>query len=298
MTDARADDEVRTFIHGMWAGVATAWGANADDVDRRATAITERMLDSVDLRPGDRVLELACGPGGAGLAAAERVGPDGEVVLSDVVAGMVDIARRRAEERGVRNVSTKVLDLEDIAESDDSYDVVLSREGMMFALEPKRAAREMHRVLRPAGRVAIAVWGPRQDNPWLGLLLDTITEVTGVVVPPPGVPGPFALSDAGVLRQLFVDAQFTDVTIDRVAAPLRAPSFDAWWTRNLTVAGPVVAFLNGLDDATRSRLRDTVHTAVARYETDGALELPGVASVLTARRFLEAQPSEVPPRGA
>jgi ubiquinone/menaquinone biosynthesis C-methylase UbiE len=284
MTDTQADNQVRTFIHGMWAGVATAWEANADDVDRRAAAITERMLGSVALGPGDRVLELACGPGGAGLAAAERIGPDGEVVISDVVAGMVDIARRRADERGARNVSTKVLDLENIAEPDGSYDAVLCREGMMFALDPNHAAREMHRILRPTGRVAVAVWGPRSDNPWLGLLLDTITEITGIVVPPRGVPGPFALSDADGLGELFVDARFTDVAVDRVAAPLLARSFDAWWTRNLTVAGPVVAILNGLDDATRARLRDTVHTAVMQYEADGALELPGVALVLAARR--------------
>ena len=65
---------------------------------------------------------------------------------------------------------------------------------------------------------------------------------------------------------------------------MRAPSFDAWWTRNLTLAGPVVGILDGLDDATRTRLRDTARSAAAAYETDGALELPGVALVLTARR--------------
>jgi hypothetical protein len=139
-------------------------------------------------------------------------------------------------------------------------------------------------VLRPTGRVAVAVWAARQDNPWLGVVLDAITEVTGIVVPPPGVPGPFALSDADGLSRLFTDAGFTDVVLDRIDAPLHSPSFDAWWTRNLTVAGPVVGIINGLDDATRTRLRDTVHKAVARYDTDGALELPGVSLVLSARR--------------
>jgi len=113
----------------------------------------------------------------------------------------------------------------------------------MFALDPPLAAREMHRVLRPTGRIAVVVWGARVDNPWLGLLLDATADVTGHVVPPPGLPGPFALSVAGELRDLFTRAGFTDLTLERVAAPLRAPSFDAWWNRNLTVAGPVVAVL-------------------------------------------------------
>lgn len=142
-------------------------------------------------------------------------------------------------------------------------------------------------MLRPNGRVAVAVWGAREDNPWLGLLLDAIIEITGIVVPPPGVPGPFALSDADALQKLFGDAGFADfaaVVIHRVAASLRSPSFDAWWERNLTVAGPIVAILAGLDDATRARVQDTVRTAVARYDTAGALELPGVALMLTARR--------------
>lgn len=69
-----------------------------------------------------------------------------------------------------------------------------------------------------------------------------------------------------------------------VAAPLRSPSFDAWWARNLTVAGPAADILNRVDNATRARLRDTVRAAVARYESNGALELPGLAVVLTGRR--------------
>ncbi len=274
MTQTRSSDEVRTFIHGMWASVAASWEAYADDVNQRAAPITARMLDAAAVQAGDRVLELASGPGGAGLAAASRVGAHGEVVISDVVAGMADIARQRAAARGCSNVRTEVLDLENIAQPDEAYDVVLCREGMMFALDPARAAREMHRILRPAGRVAVAVWASRQDNPWLSVLLDAITEVTGIVVPSPGTPGPFALADADGLRLLFADAGFTGLALGHVAAPLRSPSFDAWWTRNLTVAGPVVAILSRLDDAARCRLRDTARAAAARYESNGASSSP------------------------
>jgi ubiquinone/menaquinone biosynthesis C-methylase UbiE len=283
MTETRSP-EVRAYIHGMWASVAAAWDTNAEDVDRRAAAITERILDGVDLKPGDRVLELASGPGGAGLAAAVRVGAQGEVVISDVVPAMADIAGRRAKEQGLSNVRTAVLDLENIDEPDAAFDVVLCREGMMFALDPAHAAGEMHRVLRPNGRVAVAVWAARQDNPWLGLLLDAVTETTGIVVPPPGVPGPFALCDDDLLRCLFAAAGFAHIGLDRIDAALRSPSFDAWWNRNLTVAGPVVNILNRLDDDTRERLQTTVRAAITPYGRDDAFELPAVALVLTGRR--------------
>src|SRR3954469_17877698 len=129
-------DALRAQIHGMWASVAGGWGVHADYADARGAAVTARMLDLADPRPGERVLELACGPGGPGIAAARRVAPDGEVVLSDVAVEMTAIAAARAEEAGVRNVSTAVLDLEQIDQPDDSYDVILCREGFMFALDP------------------------------------------------------------------------------------------------------------------------------------------------------------------
>src|SRR5207248_2525770 len=188
----RADREaLRAHVHAMWAGVAGGWAERADAVDEAAAAVTERMLERTAPRPGDRVLELACGPGGVGLAAALRVAPGGEVVLSDVAAEMAAVAAARAAARGLTNVRTATLDLEQIDEPDRSYDVVVCREGLMFAVEPERAAREIRRVLRPAGRVALAVWGPRNGNPWLGLVFDAVSAQIGSPVPPPGVPGPF-----------------------------------------------------------------------------------------------------------
>ena len=166
-TDARPAGEtlvgLRAQLHGMWSGVADSWSEHAAYVDARGAHVTEQMLDVVELRPGDHVLELACGPGSVGLAAAERVSPGGSVVMSDVAAEMTAIAAARAASLGLANVSTRVLDLERIEQPDRSYDVVLCREALMLVPEPAVAAGEIHRVLRPGGRVALAVWGPREQ---------------------------------------------------------------------------------------------------------------------------------------
>ncbi len=179
------------------------------------------MLARTELRPGERVLELACGPGGVGLAAARLVAPGGEVVLSDVAAEMTAIAAARAEALGLGNVATRVLDLEDIDEPDAAYDAVLCREGLMFATDHARAAAELHRVLRPGGRAAISVWGPPERNPWLALVFAAVGEQIGRPVPPPGVPTPFSLGGAGALLTLLAGAGFADVRVDelRDAAP-------------------------------------------------------------------------------
>ncbi len=278
-------DGLRAHLRGMWSAVAGGWGEHAEYVDARGAAVTRSMLAESKPQSGERVLELACGAGGLGLAAAALVAPDGEVVLSDVVAEMTAIAAARARTLGVENVGTRQLDLESIAEPDESYDIVLCREGMMFAPEPERAASEIARVLRPGGRVAVAVWGPREQNPWLGLVFDAVSAETGAPVPPPGVPGPFSLSDRDRVAGLFTHAGFSDVRVREVPTPLRADSFEEWWERTSALAGPLTKILAALSAGAAQALSARLQESVRPYTTpDGAVEIPGLTLVAAASR--------------
>ena len=278
-------DALRARLAGMWGAVAGGWAQHAEYADARGAQSAGRMLDLAEVGTGDRVLELACGPGGLGLAAAERVGPGGEVVLTDVAEQMTAIAAARAAELGLGNVAFRRLDLEDIDEPDASYDVVLCREGLMFALQPARAVAEIRRVLRPGGRVAIAVWAARERNPWLGLVMDVVSEQTGAPVPPPGIPGPFALGEAGELRRLLDKAGLTDVQVGELSVPLRTASFDEWWARTSALAGPLSAILPSLPEAAVQAMRERASAAVRRYENaSGGLDFPGVALIAGGRR--------------
>jgi SAM-dependent methyltransferase len=274
--------ELRKNLHGMWASVASGWGEHADYTDERAASITQKLLQLSDPRTGDRVLELACGPGGLGLAAAERVLPGGEVVLSDVVAEMTSIAAQRAEARGLTNVTTEILDLEQIDQPDESYDLVLCREGLMLAVDPAGAAREIRRVLRPSGRVALAVWGPRDRNPWLGVVLDSVSAQLGAPIPPPGIPGPFALEDADKLTNILEGAELSDVTVSELDVPLQIGSFDEWWERTTALAGPLAKMLESLHPDAAEELRARAQEAAKPYETPDGLEFPGVTLVAAA----------------
>jgi SAM-dependent methyltransferase len=282
--DAQKADQLGSQLRGMWAQAAGGWGEYADHVDGRSTQLTQRMLELAELAPGDRVLELACGPGGAGLQAAVLVAPNGEVVLSDIAAEMTAIASARAQARGLTNVTTRTRDLEAIDEPEDAFDAVLCREGLMLVPVPARAAREIRRVLRLGGRLALAVWGPRERNPWLSLMFDAISAQLGRPVPPDGIPGPFSLEDPHKLAALLAGAELSGVEVSEVPVPLRARSFEEWWTARCALAGPLTKILDSLPaDATRA-IRDRAREASKPYETPDGLEFPGVALIASARR--------------
>ena len=276
--------QLRTQLHGMWASVAPAWAEHADYADTRGAVITDRLLELSAPGPGERVLELACGAGGVGIAAAGLVGPAGEVVLSDVAAEMTAIAAARAAAAGLGNVRTLTLDLDELGQPDQAYDVVLCREGLMFALDPAHAVAEIRRILRPGGRVALAVWGPRARNPWLSLVFDAVSAQLGTTLPPPGVPGPFALDDPERLAGLLAGAGLAEVAVTEVPTPLRDASFDAWLARTSALAGPLAKRLAALPEPARRQLRDRLEAAVRPYRTPAGLDFPGVSLLASGRR--------------
>lgn len=277
-------DELRAQLRGMWGAVAGGWEEHAEYVDARGAGVTGAMLAAARPRPGERVLELACGPGGVGLAAAALVVPGGEVVLSDVVPEMTAIAAARIDALGLDNASTLELDLERIGQPDGSYDVVFCREGLMLVPDPAKAAGEIRRVLRPGGRAAIAVWGPRERNPWLGLVLDAVSAQAGRPFPPPGLPGPFSLSDREQLEAVLVGAGLESVQITELSTPARSGSVEEWLTRTLALAGPLANLVASLPEAARVALTARLRKAVSSFVTPAGVDIPGVTLLASARR--------------
>lgn len=271
-------------MRSWWVAVAPAWGENAAFLDARGIGMTERMLELAAPGPGDCVLELACGPGSVGLAVAELVRPDGKVVMSDFVPEMLAIAEARIN--GAPNVSTRVLDLEDIDEPDGAFDVVLCRDGLMLAPDTERAAREIRRVLRSGGRASVAVWGPRARNPWLGIVFDVVGQHLGTTMPPPGVPNAFSLDSADKLAGVLTRAGLADVSVDEIEVSQVVGSAEEWWERSSSLAGSLVQLLAELPEPEARELRARALEAVAPYRTEAGLEFPGAALVGYAARPL------------
>ena len=282
-TTATPSADERPHVHQMWAAVAPSWGAAGDFVDARHAEVTARLLAAARPGPGDRLLELACGAGGVGLAAAALVGPTGEVVLSDVVAEMTEVAAQRIADRRIANATTRVVDAEAIGEPAASYDVVVCRDGLQFTVQPAVAVHELRRVLRPGGRAALAVWAERERNPWLGIVFEAASAQLGRPVPPPGMPSPFSLGERRQLADLLIAEGFADVEVTELDVPMRMPSFDAWWTTTSSLAGPLAAVLGSLPGEQAAELRERARQLARPFVTDGRLDLPGVALIVSGR---------------
>ena len=129
------------------------------------------------------------------------------------------------------------------------------------------------------------MWGPRERNPWLGLVFDAVSAQTGAPVPPPGVPGPFSLGDGDRLAGLLTDAGLSDVRVREVPTPLRAGSFEEWWERTSALAGPLTKILAALPEGAAQALSARLRESVRPYTTpSGAVEIPGLTLVAAASR--------------
>ena len=128
------------------------------------------------------------------------------------------------------------------------------------------------------------MWGPRERNPWLGVVLDAVSAQIGSPVPPPGVPGPFSLSDADGLAELLSGAGLADVVVEELATPLHAGSFEEWWMRTSALAGPLANMLSALPGDATNALHTRLHEAIRMYETPTGLEFPGVNLLASGNR--------------
>lgn len=271
-----------TEMTRAWDAVAEAWDSRADVLEQETRPTVTALLDAVAIQPGDRVLELAAGPGTLGPTWSALVGPQGRVVLSDVAPAMVDVARRRNEGHG--NVEVDTIDLSRIDRPDRSFDVVACRMGLMFTPDPASALAEMRRVLVTGGRLGVLTWGGMQHNPWM-TCVGMAAMMNGVVSggPPVGPGGIFSLGDADGLAALASGAGFVDVTVDEVGVTFLAPDVDAHVDRVSSLAGPMSAAFAAATPDQLAGVRRTAADLAAPYVTDDGYALPGQALLLRAR---------------
>lgn len=269
----------RGMIRSVADALAPGWERQRARIEQGVAPVRESMLRELAPRPGDTVLELAAGAGDTGFEAAAIAGENGRLISTDFSPAMVDVARRRGAELGLRNVQYRVMDGEQLELDADSVDGVLCRFGYMFIPDVAAALSETRRVLRRGGRAALAVWGMPERNPWAVFLAETLIERGHASPPEPGAPNPFGMADAIHTRALLERAGFVEVRLWDVEVRFTYRDVDDYVVFATDTAGPFASTLRDLTDGDREAVKAQLRRSFAPFAGDQGYELPGVALV-------------------
>ncbi len=275
-------DEYRRTTLETWEAMAPGWERWRDEVEKTAAPVREWILRELAPQGGDTVLELAAGTGETGFEAAALVGEGGRVISTDLAPAMVDVARRRTAELGLRNVEHRVMDAERIDLDECSVDGVLCRFGFMLMPDPAAGLAETRRVLRPGGRLALAVWSGPERNPWISIAGRMLVEHGHVPPPEPGAPGMFSMADEERTRELLEEAGFTGVRMEEVPVRFSYSDTDHYVRRALDTAGVFAQAFREASDDEREAMTAQLKTGFAPFAVEGGYELPGVALTAVA----------------
>ena len=261
------------------------WDLAAGDYEplwqRQLADVQARLLARASLASSERVLDVACGTGLVSFDAARAVGPQGRVLGVDLSGKMVGIARQRAAQQQLSNVSFARMDAEALALPDASFDVALCALGLMYMPEPEQALHEMRRVLRPSGRMVISVWGERTRCGWSALFGIVDAEVASKVCP-----RFFRLGQQDTLASLCANARLESIEQHRIATTLTYADADEACDAAF-VGGPVALAWSRFGIDARARVRARYVEAIAPWRHDRGYRLPGEFVVVSASASFE-----------
>jgi SAM-dependent methyltransferase len=267
----------------LWRRGAQGWERRQASLREKTAPVSQWLVDAIGPQPGERVLELAAGPGETGFIAAQRIGPEGRLLCTDQAPEMIEVARRRASELELTNVDFAVIDAQELELEPGSFDAALCRWGYMLMADPNEAMRRTHVALRGEGRLAMATWDRPDRNLWMAAPAMALVG-QGVIPPPdPADPSPFALPDPVDVELRLRSAGFASVRTDRLQFSQRYPSFDEYWAETLDCGAPVAAAVAGLEAAQVEDVQMATRQALSQFTTDdGGIDVPANAVVAVA----------------
>jgi SAM-dependent methyltransferase len=277
-------DEIRDGQRATWAGLAAGWEKWDAVIMDQLGPVGAAMVARLGIAPDARHLDIAAGTGEPGLSVA-RLAPTGRVVLTDLVAEMLDVAARRARAQGIGNVQTAVCSADELPFGDAMFDSVSVRFGYMFFPDMAKATAEFARVLKPGGRLCSSVWVKPEENPWTAIAMQAIATETVPAPPDPDGPNMFRCAAPGHVSALYEGAGLHDVAEWDVAVELVTRSPEEYWAMISEHVSLAVAALQRVDTAARERVRAHAIANVRAYAKDGAVRVPGLARCIVGTKL-------------
>jgi ubiquinone/menaquinone biosynthesis C-methylase UbiE len=271
------DTPDKETMRRFWRSRGKAWDRWADVVAENAARMDEPLIEAARLKPGLRLLDLASGAGQPALPIAARLAPDGEVVASDLLPEMLQGAKRRAEAAGLANIRFEIADMEALPFASASFDRVTCRFGIMFVPGTAKALAETARVLKPGGRAAFMVWGPRENTTMFRVIAEAADRILGAD-PEQDMAAIFRFAAPGSLAGEFTGAGFVNVEESELRLDGTAPLGTPFWRPQLEMSiGPR---LEKAEAAQRKALEAAVADGFAREISEGRYRLAAHARIV------------------
>ena len=271
-----------------WAENASAWQKHSATIRTMFTPLTDAIIEEAGITAGQRVLDVAGGPGEPSLTIAEIVGPTGSVMCTDAVAEMVAAAEAEAKRRGLTNVEFRRCVAETLPFDDNAFDAVVCRLGAMFFPDVPPALREMLRVLKPPGALCFVVWGKSEVNPFAYVVTNVISRYVESPPVDPDEPGnAFRFAERGKLAALLAQAGAADVRERELNFRIEAPiTGEQFWEMRSATSGTLREKLETLPEDQRRRVASEVLEGVREYFPTGQMSFPAQMLIVSGRRTL------------
>ncbi|MGJ4893145.1 class I SAM-dependent methyltransferase [Bradyrhizobium sp. HKCCYLS3077] len=260
------------------------WSDRQEAQDVLLAPVSQILIDRIAAGPGDRILDVGCGCGGLAIALAAQVAPGGHVLGIDISTPMLE--RARAVAPPALPVEFVLADATVHPFTPASFDLLVSRFGVMFFADPVTSFANMRRALKPGGRIVFACWREPKANPWMIAPLQAVyRHVPKLPEMAPEDPGPFAFASEERVRRILGEAGFNDVALQAHALSLdiaRGQGLEAA-VQSAFEIGPASRALEGHDETTRQAARQSVRDLLAQHLQGGSVSLSGSIWLVTAR---------------
>jgi ubiquinone/menaquinone biosynthesis C-methylase UbiE len=267
-----ADNTLKSELRNTWESAAPGWARWEHVFAVSLSDATDALIEMAGIRPGMRVLDIACGAGSQSIQAAKRVSASGRVVASDISGTMLEHVRRNASRAGLTNIETLECAADELDEKQASFDAAICRLGLMLFPSPREALEAVQCVLKPGARFAALVFTTPANNPFMASPMAILLRHAGKSPPGPGQPGIFALGGEGVLERLMKDSGLRDVKTKAVRARLVLPSASDALQLMREAAGAYRAVVADLSDAEKSAAWNEVYECLKQLQTNSGFE--------------------------
>ncbi|MEN8833877.1 class I SAM-dependent methyltransferase [Pacificibacter sp.] len=251
----------------QWQDAAEAWNAWGGFLATWLGPATDVMLDMAKVGQGSAVLDIAAGAGQQTLVAAQRAGPSGRILATDISPDILEYALENARIQGLHNVETLEADGEDLDVAPDSFDAAISRVGLIYFPDQQRALTNIMRALRPGGRFAAIVYSTPENNGFFSKPISIIRDRAQLPPPAVGQPGPFSIGSPGALTSVLESAGFRDIEEKVISAPVVFPKAADCLRFERESFGALHQMLSGIEPEAQEAVWAEIGDALSEFET-------------------------------